>query len=272
MAPAKGEQELSSKRKRNSNQHRELRVSALAQKFTVRRNADGSSRSISGTAVVWGALSEDLGGFRERIAKGAFTKSLRNNPDVLMYFGHDSNRILGRVSSGTLSLRETDLGLVFTCLLPDSSDGRDVVELASRGDLRSLSFGFSLSDSSNSDTWEQVGDQVIRTVNEANLWEISAVGSPAYNVGNTFDLRSIPTEFKDKLNRGFFESIDDDSDDLTPECNPESDSFDPEADCGDGDEDRDTSEGTVEVCSACGQLIRSTEDIEALRLLLSRLG
>lgn len=263
---------MSSKRKQSSKQHRELRVSALAQKFTVRRNADGSSRSISGTAVVWGALSEDLGGFRERIAKGAFTKSLRNNPDVLMYFGHDSNRILGRVSSGTLSLKETDLGLVFTCLLPDSSDGRDVVELASRGDLRSLSFGFSLSDSSNSDTWEQVGDQVIRTVNEANLWEISAVGQPAYNVGNTFDLRSIPDAFKDKLNRGFFESIDDD-DDVSPECDPDDAAYDPDA-CEDED-DR-----SMEACQCrCGlkrcASLRDEEDAadraHHLKLLLARL-
>lgn len=223
--------------------------------------------------MVWGALSEDLGGFRERIAKGAFTKSLRNNPDVLMYFGHDSNRILGRVSSGTLSLRETDLGLVFTCLLPDSSDGRDVVELASRGDVKSLSFGFSLTDSPNSDTWEQVGDQVIRTVNEANLWEISAVGQPAYNVGNTFDLRSIPDAFKDKLNRGFFESIDADTDDDC-DCDPD---VDPDCDCDeDSDEGRDTADSDVETCSQCGQILRTESERDeynaALKLLLARLG
>lgn len=263
---------MRSKKKHNSKH--EVRVSAQPQKFTVRRNADGTSRSISGLAVVWGALSEDLGGFRERIAKGAFTKSLRNNPDVLMYFGHDSNRILGRVSSGTLTVRETEQGLAFTCSIPDTSDGRDVITLAERGDLRSLSFGFSLTGSPNSDTWEQVGDQVIRTVNEATLFEISAVGMPAYNVGNTFDLRSIPDAFKERLNRSVFDAkaLDDD-DDSDCDCDPD---VDPDCDCdADDDEDRDTSEGTVEVCSQCGQAIRSAEEQEefaqALRLLLMRL-
>ena len=113
---------------------RELRVSIPAQRLEIRKNSDGS-RSLEGYAVVWNSLSEDLGGFKERVTRGAFTQSLKDNPDVLCLYGHDSNQILGRVSSGTLTVKQDDTGLKFRCTLPDTSTARDLISLMERGDI-----------------------------------------------------------------------------------------------------------------------------------------
>ena len=49
---------------------------------------------VMGHAAIFNTLSEDLGGFRERIEPGAFDGVLEN--DVRAYFNHDPNYLLGR--------------------------------------------------------------------------------------------------------------------------------------------------------------------------------
>ena len=74
-----------------------------------------------------------IGGFRERIAVGAFTQTLANGRDVLALADHDSTRVLGRTGSGTLTLRETGKGLEYSLKLPATTAGNDLRELAARG-------------------------------------------------------------------------------------------------------------------------------------------
>ena len=64
---------------------REVRNSLRPQRFEVRTNSDGS-HSIAGLAATFGDLSEDLGGFKEKIAPGAFKRSLKEMPDVLCLY------------------------------------------------------------------------------------------------------------------------------------------------------------------------------------------
>jgi len=231
--------------KQRTNKH-ELRVSARPETLEIRNNADGS-RSIAGEAIVYNTLSQDLGGFKERIAPGAFTQSLKNNPDVLAYYSHDPSKILGRVSSGSLAIQDSSTALRFTCKLPDTSWANDVIALASRGDLHSMSFGFSLLP--GGDTWEQIGSEIIRTVTAATLYEISVVGDPAYK-SSSFSLRSCPASLRLKINRD-----DDLDDDYRPECDPDSDEYDEDADCPeerDGDcscECQECEGGSCDQCS-----------------------
>jgi hypothetical protein len=66
-----------------------------------------------GYAAVFDKFSEDMWGFKEKIAKGAFAESLKRQDDVRMLFNHDPNFVIARTTNGTLKLREDDKGLYF---------------------------------------------------------------------------------------------------------------------------------------------------------------
>jgi HK97 family phage prohead protease len=232
---------------------REVRVTGTPQRFEIRKNADGS-QTIAGYAVRFNSLSLDLGGFKEKIAPGAFTQSLKDNPDVQILYAHDDSKILGRVSSGTATVTQDDKGVRFTCELPDTSTARDLVSLMKRQDVSQMSFGFSVAP--NGDDWQQVGSEVIRTVNQAILYELSVVGSPAYEA-TSVSLRSCPAALRSKLKR--LKRNDEGCDCDCPECmdddcdncsNPDCD--DPNCSGSDGDGD-----GGDEECSCpCPECVR----------------
>ena len=54
----------------------------------VRSSEDGKQK-ISGYAARFNVLSENLGGFREKIAPGAFTRSINEAADVVAVVDHD---------------------------------------------------------------------------------------------------------------------------------------------------------------------------------------
>jgi len=138
---------------------------------------ESEAPKIVGYASVFNSLSSDLGGFREKIERGAFKESLENNDEVHALFNHDNNKLLGRRGAGTLRLWEDDHGLRIEIDPPNTSDGRDVVELLRRGDLISMSFGFY----NVTDSWETVDGEDVRTVKKASIFDISVVTTPAYS-------------------------------------------------------------------------------------------
>lgn len=139
------------------------------------RAAEGEAPKLVGYAAVFGELSENLGGFREKIAPGAFAKSLGG--DVRALFNHDSNLILGRTKSKTLTIREDQRGLWVEITPPDTAAARDLVESIRRGDVDQMSFGFR----TVKDDWEETdkGD-IVRTLIEVNVFDVSPVVFPAY--------------------------------------------------------------------------------------------
>jgi HK97 family phage prohead protease len=150
--------------------------------------ADGGAKQqthIAGYAARFNTLSEDLGGFRERLQPGCFRASLARGHDIKMLYGHNAQSILGSTFAQTLGLREDNQGLAFRCQLPDTATGREVAELCRRGDLRECSFGFRCEDEDWND--EEDPDDVrsrrkipVRTVLRAHVLEVSAVAFPAY--------------------------------------------------------------------------------------------
>lgn len=133
----------------------------------------------------------DIGPYYEIIAETAFDAVLADpQTDVRAFLDHDSGKLLGRQSSGTLRLSTDSRGLHFEVNLPDTSAGRDARELISRGDLTGVSFGFQAGQESW-DTYE--GRDLRRHVSIARLIEISPVSIPAYQ-GTSVALRSKPAE------------------------------------------------------------------------------
>jgi HK97 family phage prohead protease len=137
----------------------------------VREEADGMT--FTGYAAVFDSPSEPLP-FTETIQRGAFKKSLRMRNDIKFLWNHDVGEILGSTRAKTLKLYEDEKGLRVEGILPNTSRGRDVAELLRRGDVDSMSFGFSVI----KDDWSSDGAQ--RTLKDVRLFEVSLVSYPAY--------------------------------------------------------------------------------------------
>jgi uncharacterized protein len=147
------------------------------------RAAKGDKFELNGTALTYRALSQDLGGFRERFLPGAFARSLASGGDVKCLFNHSQDFVLGRTANGTLQLFDTPQGLTFRCQLnPDSQAHRDLHSSIKRGDINSCSFAFSAdADGDEFDEAEERGARFKRrTVRSAQLYDVSCVTTPAY--------------------------------------------------------------------------------------------
>jgi len=136
---------------------------------------DNGKATLHGLAVPYGKDSGDMG-FVEVIAPGAFSKNLRSDPDVRALIEHDSSKIIGRTRSGTLRLTEDDDGVHVSIDPPDNQTGKDVLESVRRGDLSAMSFGFR----TKNDVWGTRDGKPWRTINEAELLDVSIVAYPAY--------------------------------------------------------------------------------------------
>ena len=134
------------------------------------------TRLVSGYAAVFDKYSEDLGGFKERIERGAFAEAIKTS-DVRALFNHDANYILARNTSGTLRLMEDENGLQYEFDMPNTQFGNDLMEMIKRGDVNQSSFGFTVED----DSWNEENGVVIRTIKKVKrLYDVSPVTYPAY--------------------------------------------------------------------------------------------
>ena len=193
---------------------------SFAGSVEVRKKDDGSA-VIAGLAAVFDKRSDNLGGFREQIAPGAFDDT--DMSDVRGLFNHDSNFVLGRNRSNTLRLKRTSEGLTYEIDLPDNGTIRDLVlGPIERGDVSQSSFGFIVGQ--GNDEWIEDDEGVlIRTIHKIReLFDVSPVTFPAYpdaTVGvrsmNRFvesreaEVSAALAEIKDRKTRGLaIESID----------------------------------------------------------------
>ena len=145
--------------------------------FTGELRQEGDGNTFVGYAAVFNSPSEPLP-FLERIAPGAFSKSLRSRKqDIRLYVNHDSNLVLASRRSGSLRLSEDERGLRVEADLPDTTAGRDIRELMRTGVVDKMSFGFQVD--RRGDMWSEDGRE--RTLTSLRLFEVSVVtGFPAY--------------------------------------------------------------------------------------------
>ena len=147
---------------------------------------DSDFMSFRGYAAVFNSESEPLP-FRETILPGAFSRSLRSRNNVKMFVNHNMDQVLASSRAGTLKLSEDNRGLLVEADLPPTTYAKDLSIMMRRGDVDSMSFGFSVP--RNGDSWND--DQSQRTLKEVRLHEVSIVTSfPAY-AATTAQVRTI---------------------------------------------------------------------------------
>lgn len=148
----------------------------------LRFDNNGESPKIVGYAARFNEWTDIGGMFREKIAPGAFRKTLKES-DIRALVNHDPNYVLGRNKSGTLRLREDDKGLKVEIDPSDTTWGNDLLKSMKRGDINQMSFGFTVNkadDDYNENT---------RILRDVTLFDVSVVTFPAYPT-TTAEVRS----------------------------------------------------------------------------------
>jgi HK97 family phage prohead protease len=146
--------------------------------IVVEQRSDGRP-VIRGYAVIYNRLSVDLGGFKERVLPGAFDAALgkRGSRDLVSYFNHNPDVMLGRESSGTLKVWSDDKGVGFEVTPPATR--ADILELISRRDVKGASFTFSVDKGGEAFSTDEKG-RAIREIRAATIYELGPVVQPAY--------------------------------------------------------------------------------------------
>ncbi|WP_251926515.1 HK97 family phage prohead protease [Leuconostoc mesenteroides] len=151
---------------------------------------------ISGYAVVFNEPSENLGGFIEYVNPDAFDNV--NLSDVVALYDHNFANVLGRTSANTLKLDIDKKGLHFILDIPNTTLGNDVYTNIRAGNLKGMSFGFTV----NSDEWgKDTDDTPKRTINSiGSLYEVSVVTMPAYQETTVAVTRALKNDaYKQKM-------------------------------------------------------------------------
>ena len=148
----------------------------------LRLTGDDKEPVLEGYIAVFNQLSDDFGGWREKIAPGAFTESIAAH-DIRALWNHENDLVLGRNKAGTLELTEDATGLAFKNRPPDTSWFKDRVVSLKRKDVTGSSFGFY----TDADEWGTEPDGTrVRTLKKVTLVEVSpGVTFPAYPQAST---------------------------------------------------------------------------------------
>lgn len=147
----------------------------LADAVELRVDGDDKAPRLVGWAPIWNSLSVDLGGFQERVQRGATRKTVKEQ-DIPLLVNHDGLP-LASSGGGSMSLTEDDRGLRFeTELDPGDPDVQRLIPKMRRGDMRKTSFGFL----PIKESWDNSGKMPVRTLTEIKLFDVSIVYRPAY--------------------------------------------------------------------------------------------
>jgi HK97 family phage prohead protease len=158
-------------------------VSSLPTEIEIRASGDplrDGQMVVKGYASVFNRLSLDLGGFREKIAVGAFDKALAKDNNVLLLWDHDRSYILGSSKATdpeSLELRVDPTGLRFFSRVVPTTYANDLQSLMDAGIIREASFAFTVA----SDEWVEKDGEVTRTVHEVDeLYDVTITVQGAY--------------------------------------------------------------------------------------------
>lgn len=133
--------------------------------------------AISGIATV----------FNQPSIKGDFTEYIDQNAlngvdlsNVLLLYSHDFSNILARADAGTLQTSIQPDGLHFNAQLPDTQLGHDTYTNILNGNIKGMSFGFTIAPDGDSWSVNSQGN-TIHTIHQIDqVFELSLTPIPAY--------------------------------------------------------------------------------------------
>ncbi|MEY4715369.1 phage major capsid protein [Lacticaseibacillus paracasei] len=133
--------------------------------------------AISGIATV----------FNQPSIKGDFTEYIDQNAlngvdlsNVLLLYSHDFSNILARADAGTLQTSIKPDGLHFNAQLPDTQLGKDTYTNILNGNIKGMSFGFTIAPDGDSWSVNSQGN-TIHTIHQIDqVFELSLTPIPAY--------------------------------------------------------------------------------------------
>jgi HK97 family phage prohead protease len=144
--------------------------------FETRATGEDSN-TIEGYAAVFNSDSDDLGGFVERIAPGAFDDVM--DDDTYALLNHNIDKILGR-NKRNMKLTQDSKGLKYRVELPDTATANEARTLIKSKIIDKSSFAFRVKEQK----WEYSEDRSKphkRTILKVSqLIDVSPVAGPAY--------------------------------------------------------------------------------------------
>jgi len=157
--------------------------------FEIRAaEGDSDGLTLTGYAAVFDnatRIDNWEGTFDEKIARGAFKRSINARTPVLQ-FEHGRHPLLGSMPLGTITkLREDDHGLYVEARLADNWLIQPVRDAIASGAIDGMSFRFQVI----KEAWDDRGPVPVRTLEEVKLMELGPVVFPAYE-STTVGVRS----------------------------------------------------------------------------------
>ena len=153
-----------------------------AQTIEIRYHEDDKEHRVEGYAAVFESpttIQARTGPFQEKIARSAFDGRLED--PVVALFNHDQLRPLAKVGAG-LELSVDDYGLRYSFPIPDTTTGRDLLELMERGIVREASFAFTIAQGGESWSRSEGDEMETRTISKVGrLIDVSVVTLGAYS-------------------------------------------------------------------------------------------
>lgn len=169
---------------------------------SLRAASKNGKRTLTGRAAAFGVLSADLGGFKEIIARDAFDSALQRGDEVIFCQNHNADLIVARTRNGSLRLQQSVGGLDFEADLPNTSAGNDLWNNVQAGLITECSFAFK----ALRDSWPSKREVAlafgpsddldecalpIRVLEDLQLYDCSAVSTPAYPSGTSVQVSSL---------------------------------------------------------------------------------
>ena len=155
--------------------------------------SDDGLLKIAGYAATFNEEADGLS-FRETVAPGAFTRTLKSDEPVFLLVNHDTDSLpLASSASGTLRLSQDSIGLRMEADLdPKNPFASALASALERGDVDKMSFAFTVAPGG------ETREGGLRTLNDINLFEVSIVTWPAYS-STSASMRSVEAENASEL-------------------------------------------------------------------------